>query len=202
VVGKNPRFLQSGGRRGFYQRLWDTILHGQVWSGRITNKKKDDTIYEEEMTISPVLDPQGKIVNFVAVKRDVTREASLEEQLRQSQKMEAIGQLAGGVAHDFNNLLTVINGNATLLLEPNKTDLDPAEAEDCVRRSSGSAERAAGLTRQLLMFSRKQVMQPTNLSLNEVVGGMTKMLQRIFGRGHRRCNPNSPQPAVCARDYA
>jgi two-component system cell cycle sensor histidine kinase/response regulator CckA len=78
---------------------------GETWSGHFINKRKDGTLYEEEATISPVRDAAGKIINYVAVKRDVTREVQLEAQFRQSQKMEAIGQLAGGVAHDFNNIL-------------------------------------------------------------------------------------------------
>jgi PAS domain S-box-containing protein len=102
----------------------------------------------------------------------------LEAQLRQAQKMEAIGTLAGGVAHDFNNILTVIHGNASLLLSPQMKEPDKSE---CAQQIVRAAERAAGLTRQLLMFSRKQVMQLSNVNLNEIVGNMTKMLQRILG---------------------
>jgi len=110
--------------------------------------------------------------------RDITERRRLEGQLRQSQKMEAIGQLAGGVAHDFNNLLTVIQGNASLLLLP---DLTPPERAECAQEIARTAERAADLTRQLLLFSRKQVMQSTSLDLGEVVAHMTKLLQRILG---------------------
>ena len=92
--------------------------------------------------------------------------------------MEAIGQLAGGVAHDFNNILTVIQGNASILLEPGAS---PAEITDCSNQILTASERAANLTRQLLVFSRKQIMQTVNLELNEVLGGMTKMLRRILG---------------------
>lgn len=102
----------------------------------------------------------------------------LEAQFRQVQKMEAIGQLAGGVAHDFNNILTVIQGNASMLT---LNKLDEGEMRDCAQQIIGAAERAAGLTRQLLMFSRKQVMQPANRDLNEIIAHMTKMLQRILG---------------------
>jgi PAS domain S-box-containing protein len=179
AVGQNPRILKSGKHDSvFYRQMWDSLAQGKVWSGRIINKKKNGALYEEEMTISPIRDSAGKIINYVAVKHDVTQEVALEEQLRQVQKMESIGQLAGGVAHDFNNILTVIQGNASLLLDvKNLSEADVDLAKQIIK----AAERAAGLTRQLLVFSRKQVMQPTHLNLNEVVGNMTKMLQRILG---------------------
>ena len=109
--------------------------------------------------------------------RDVTAQRQLEEQLRQSQKMEAIGQLAGGVAHDFNNILTVVQGHASLLLAANLGESAGRSAEQIFQ----AAERAAGLTRQLLTFSRRQVFQPNQLDLNKVVGNMTNMLGRLLG---------------------
>ncbi len=112
---------------------------------------------------------------------DVTDRRLLEEQLRQSQKMEAIGQLAGGVAHDFNNLLTVILGNATLLSEPGSA-LERAEHAQEIARA---ADRASALTRQLLLFSRREVMRPVNLDLNDVIGNMARLLQRILGEDVR-----------------
>ena len=102
----------------------------------------------------------------------------LESQLRQSQKMEAIGQLSGGIAHDFNNILTIIQGNAALL---QNLELQPEEIRDASNQISRAAERAAGLTRQLLLFARKQQMQLIHLDLNETVAQVTKMLQRILG---------------------
>src|SRR5205814_6000895 len=118
--------------------------------------------------------PQAKLI----INTDVTVRKQLEEQLRQSQKMEAIGQLAGGVAHDFNNLLTVIQGHAGLMLNSERL---PSELAGDAQQITFAAERAASLTRQLLTFSRRQVMQPRNLDLNEVVANMTRMLQRILG---------------------
>src|SRR5207253_798844 len=100
-----------------YKAMWDALYAGNTWSGAFVNKKRDGTLYEEEAVISPVRDGDGRIVNFVAVKRDVTREKQMEEQLRQSQKMEAIGLMAGAVAHDFNNLLTIILGQSDMLLD-------------------------------------------------------------------------------------
>ena len=109
VIGRNPRILKSGDHdEAFYASLWQTISSGQTWSGRMVNRKKDGTRYVEKTTISPVRNTAGAIVNYVAVKHDITRERQLEDQLRQAQKMETVGRLAGGVAHDFNNMLQVI----------------------------------------------------------------------------------------------
>ena len=120
----------------------------------------------------------GKLLGILGIGRDVTERLGLEQQLRQAQKMEAVGRLAGGVAHDFNNILTAITGHAELLLE----DLglhDPRRADvDEIRRS---AERAAGLTRQLLAFSRQQVLQPKVVDVNALVLDMDKLLRRLIG---------------------
>ena len=179
VLGRNPRLLKSGKHdAAFYQQMWEVLASGGVWSGHLINKKKNGVLFEEEATISPIRDSAGKITNYVGVRRDVTHEVALEAQLRQAQKMEAIGQLAGGIAHDFNNLLTAIHVNAAMLLE---AQLKPGETLECSQQILKAAERAATLTRQLLMFSRKQIMQPGKLDLNEVVAQTAKMLQRILG---------------------
>jgi len=109
--------------------------------------------------------------------RDVTAQRRLEEQLRQSQKMEAIGQLAGGVAHDFNNILTVIHGHASLLQANNLDDMSARSAQQI----GLAAERAAGLTRQLLTFSRRQLIQPKRLDMNKIISNMSDMLGRMLG---------------------
>ena len=116
----------------------------------------------------------GVVVNS----HDVTERVKLEEQFRQAQKMEAVGRLAGGVAHDFNNILTVIDANAAFLLEE-LVSTDPRHEEAMEIRKA--AEHAATLTRQLLAFSRRQVLQPRVLDLNTVVGDMHKMLHRLIG---------------------
>lgn len=109
--------------------------------------------------------------------RDITAQRRLEEQFRQAQKMEAIGQLAGGVAHDFNNILTVIQGHASLLATARLGELEEKSANQIVQ----AASRAAGLTRQLLTFSRRQLIQPKRLDMNKIVGHMTNMLGRLLG---------------------
>jgi PAS domain S-box-containing protein len=179
AIGQTPRILNSGEQDGaFYQKLWDTITAGKVWQGRLVNKKKDGTLYTDEITITPVRDESGAIVNYVSVQRDVTHELELEEQYHQAQKMDAVGKLTGGIAHDFNNLLTAINGFAELMqhrLEPD----DPLQ--NMVGNILHSGQRAADLTGQLLAFSRKQMIKPKILNLNTIVADMDKMLQRIIG---------------------
>lgn len=128
----------------------------------------------------PIRDAKGEVYRIAGVAEDITEHKRIEEQFLQSQKMEAVGQLAGGVAHDFNNLLTVIQSSAALLADP-ETQPGSAEAADLVQQIHEAARRAASLTRQLLLFSRKQIMQPANLDLNEIAVNMTKMLQRILG---------------------
>jgi nitrogen-specific signal transduction histidine kinase/CheY-like chemotaxis protein len=125
-----------------------------------------------------VFDDRGEISEVLSIGTDITERRQLEEQFRQAQKLEAIGQLASGVAHDFNNILTIIQGNAALLLDA--PALTATEAE-LAKQIVEAAERAAGFTRQLLLFSRKQAIQPVALNLNEAVGNLTKLLQRILG---------------------
>jgi PAS domain S-box-containing protein len=178
AVGQNPRLLKSGRYDlRFYTEMWNTLVKGEGWHGHFINKRKDGTLYEEDASITPVRDDAGQIVNYVAVKRDVTREVQLEGQLRQAQKLEAVGQLAGGVAHDFNNMLAVIRGYAELLLMDEKP-LD-AGARECVKHVIAAAERAANLIRQLLIFSRKQALQSQPVALNDLIGNLTRMLKRV-----------------------
>jgi two-component system, cell cycle sensor histidine kinase and response regulator CckA len=179
VIGQNPRVLKSGKHDAqFYERLWTTIKSGEVWSGRFTNRKKDGSNYEEDATVSPIHDAVGNITGFVAVKRDITERANLENQLLQAQKLESVGRLAGGVAHDFNNLLTVINGYGDLLLRRLKED-DPLR--DSVAEICHAGARAADLTRQLLAFSRKQLIEPHLVDINRLIAQNRDMLQRLVG---------------------
>jgi PAS domain S-box-containing protein len=178
VIGKNPRFLKSGSHdAAFYQDLWHTIQNGSVWTGRITNRKKDGNIYQTEGTISPIHDSSGKLTGFVAARHDVTELLQLESQLRQSQKMESIGRLAGGVAHDFNNLLTVISGYGDLLLKSLPVDDPKYRYLEGVRKAT---DRAANLTQQLLAFSRKQLIQPRAVDLNALIIETREMICRLL----------------------
>ncbi len=179
AIGKPPQMIESGeSDAAFFRDMWYALAHGESWAGHLAGKRKDGSDYQAQVTISPVQDAAGQVINYIIVQRDVTRRARLESQLRQAQKMEAVGQLAGGIAHDFNNHLTAILGYAELLLD------DPALPEavrsdlDEIRRA---AQRSASLTQQLLIFSRKQVVQPQILDLNTIIPDMEKMLRRLIG---------------------
>lgn len=180
VVGLNPRILKSGRHDDqFYRTLWETISSGMTWRGRMVNKRKDGTTYTEAASISPVRDPAGRIVNYVSVKRDISETLRLAAQFQQSQKMEAVGQLAGGVAHDFNNMLSVILGYAELAI----AKIDPeasvhADLEEIIK----AAGRSANIIRQLLGFARKQVIAPVVLDLNQTIDNMLSMLRRLISR--------------------
>lgn len=179
AFGQNPRILKSGEHdEAFYRELWATIASGKTWSGRVVNKKKDGSLYTEEATISPVFDEQGSIVNYVAIKRDITAQLKLESQYMQAQKMESVGRLTGGVAHDFNNILAVIIGYAEMALD--KTDPRDRVHTD-LERIHEAALRSSDIIRQLLAFSRKQTIAPKIVDLNQMVAGMLKMLRRLIG---------------------
>ncbi len=151
------------------------IIRDCLTTGRSLNdhlhKINDQTI---SWSFYPV--PDSGVVHCYG--ENITERLNLEEQLRQSQKLESIGQLAAGVAHDFNNMLTVIQGHSSKLLTEESI---PARVLDPVLAIYSAAERAAGLTRQLLMFTRKNVMQPRVLDPREIVGNMNKMLHRLLG---------------------
>ena len=127
----------------------------------------------------PLCNSQGEITGTISISENISDRVALEEKFRQSQKMEAVGQLAGGVAHDFNNMLQAIAGFAELVAE----DLDPdqAQAHDFIKEIQAGTERASNLTRQLLAFSRRQVLQSSSVDLNELVQNLTNMVRRLIG---------------------
>jgi len=175
VKGQNPRILKSGKQdERFYEKMWQKIKNGETWQGRLINKRKDGSLYTEEATISPVMDPGGGIMNFVAVKRDVTSEVELENRLAQAQKMEAIGTLAGGIAHDFNNILSAIMGFTELveidLPEGSRNKEDLGEAIQACRR-------ARDLVKQILTFSRQTEHEVKPLRIDLIVKEALKMIR-------------------------
>jgi PAS domain S-box-containing protein len=197
VIGQKPKFLRSGRHDGaFYRQLWETLRRGEVWRGHFTNKRKDGTLFEEEATISPVRNVAGRVDHYMAIKLDVSREVALEGQFRQAQKLEAVGQLAGGVAHDFNNILTSI----LMVAEAGEEAAVSPKFRQSFRQIRDDAQRAASLTRQLLMFSRRQIMQPTELDLNSLVANLAKMLQRIIGEDVRLQLNLHPTPLITRAD--
>jgi PAS domain S-box-containing protein len=179
VVGRNPCILKSGSQDdSFYRNLWETISGGRIWAGILVNKRKDGKLYTEETKISPLRNPSGQVVNYVAVQRDITEHLHLTAQLQQAQKMEAVGLLAGGVAHDYNNMLSVILGYTELALKKvQKTESLHTDLEEIYK----AAIRSTEITRQLLAFARKQIINPVVLNLNHNVQSMLKMLEHLIG---------------------
>ena len=179
VCGKTPRILKSGEQPPeVFQEMWKTISAGNVYRGILVNRKKNGELYHVEESICPVRDATGEITHFIANGRDLTERMRLEAQLLQSQKMDAIGNLAGGVAHDFNNLLTIITSYAELAL-----DAVPRESplESKIQEIILAARRAAELTRQLLAFGRKQPQALRVADLNQVIARIANTLPRLIG---------------------
>ncbi|MBI5068207.1 MAG: PAS domain S-box protein [Deltaproteobacteria bacterium] len=179
AVGQKLRLLDGGEvPAAERQRIWEALRAGREWRGELRSRKKGGEPFWEAVSLSPIYGAEGRITHYLAVQEDVTERRRMEEEYRRSQKMEAFGQLAGGVAHDFNNLLTVIQGNASLLREGAAAE---QERQACLAQIAEAAERASRLTRQLLLFSRRQAAQLRDLDLNEVVAEMAKMLRRLIG---------------------
>lgn len=155
-----------------------TVMGEGIWSGESIIYARDGTEIPVEQVILAHRTPDGQTEFISTIAHDMRERMRAEEQLRESQKMEALGRLAGGVAHDFNNLLTVIMGEADLILS------DPPDDEDLctsIAQIRQSGERAATLTRQLLAFSRRQVLQTETISLNEVLTDIEQLLRRLIG---------------------
>ncbi len=173
-----------------------STLAGQSPPVAVWRVRKDNDYVLIESTSAALQNAEQKNFGVLGIARDVTERRHLEEQLRQAQKMESIGQLAGGVAHDFNNILTVIHGHAALLLGETGQALKTFEA---LREIVRASDRAASLTRQLLTFSRKQPMQVREVDLNDVVSDITRMLQRVLGEPITlHCEYSPKLPAVKA----
>lgn len=198
VLGKNPRILKSGKQPdSYYRQMWKTLQRGEGWHGRFVNRRKDGQLFEEDVTISPVRNTQNRIVSYVAVKRDITREIMLEQQVVESQKMEAVGLLAGGLAHDYNNILAANMLQLGMILE--RTDLPP-EVSDALQLLHAGEKRAAALSRQLLMFSRRQAMKMEVIDLVSIVGEMLRLLDRLIGEQCTLVFPAAAEPAWVKAD--
>jgi PAS domain S-box-containing protein len=178
AIGLNPRILKSGDTSNEeYRQLWETIRGGGEWRGEFHNRKKDGDLYWEQAYISPIRDNNYCITHFIAIKEDITERKQLESQLRHSQKMEAIGQLAGGIAHDFNNILTAIIGYSSIM-QLKLPDESPLKKS--AEQITATAERGASLTQGLLAFSRKQATNPVNVDLNEILNRVHQLLLRLI----------------------
>lgn len=180
VIGKPIGILLPQDRVEEESQILERVKQGEhVTHFETVRRRKDGKDIHIALTISPIEDGAGTIIGFSEIARDITEHKSLEAQLRQSQKMEGVGQLAGGIAHDFNNLLTVINSYSAMVL--GELDFSNPFARNGIEQIKEAGHRAASLTRQLLMFSRQQVLEPKVLDLNEVVSNIGKLLRRLIG---------------------
>ena len=175
IFGMHTSVLKSDKHdKSFYRNLRETLSRGETWSGRITNRKKNGAAYDAEATGSAIRDDSGAISNYIAIHRDVTRELQLENQLRQAQKMEALGTLAGGIAHDFNNILGIIMGYTQLAIYDSNSGKPAVAKLDEVLTAT---HRAKELVKQILDFSRRSEQQKVLLRLGTIVKEAMRILR-------------------------
>ena len=175
IVGKRPSVLKSGLHNdAFYKNIWTTILDKKIWKGNIQNKRKNGTILLHDMVITPIVNSENDITAFVSIRRNITEQVKMEQQMQQSRKMEAIGTLAGGIAHDFNNILSGIFGYAQLA----DMNLDkPEKAKNYITQVTVGAKRATELVQQILTFSRQSEHKKNALKLYLIIKEATKFLR-------------------------
>ncbi|MDB6007683.1 MAG: multi-sensor hybrid histidine kinase [Prosthecobacter sp.] len=181
VLGLTPRLLQGPRTdREVLNRLRHNLEQGDTFAGETVNYRKDGTEFDLEWQIAPLRNADCAITHFVAIQRDITGRKRLEAQLIQSQKMETVGKLAGGIAHEFNSILTAIIGQSELLLVDLPAGSPLTGKVTAINQAAG---RAAILTRQLLAYGRKQTLQPEMLNLNAVLAGMAGTVRHLVGHG-------------------
>jgi two-component system cell cycle sensor histidine kinase/response regulator CckA len=178
LLGQNPRLLRSDRHsQEVFAELWRTILNRQSWQGELLNKRKDDTLLETSLTVSPIVDGRGQLTHFVGIYRDVGERKQMERQLFQAQKMQSVGTLAGGVAHEFNNLLAGIQGYAALGLRENglKDSL-----REFLQYIVDLSDRAASLTRQLLAFARKPALSRQPACMDKLLQSTADLVRKTL----------------------
>jgi len=181
LLGQDHRLINSGHHpKAFFAELWRTIHAGFIWKGEIQNRAKDGTCYWVDTTIVPLLDDDGKPDRFVAIRADITQRKLGEEALRQAQRLESLGVLAGGVAHDFNNLLTSILGNCNLAALGLPSDSPAQRHLDQIEKASA---RAAELTRQMLAYAGKTRIAIVAVDLNWMLLGMKPLIEASAFKG-------------------
>ena len=177
-IGQNPSILNSGEQdKQFYKAMWEKIISGEAWHGEFLNKRKNGEIFWEAASISPILNQEGQITSFVAVKEEITEQKKLQARLRQQERLAAVGQLAAGIAHDFNNIMTVILLYSELL---EKSPVLPSTLASKVQTIIKQSKRASELIEQILDFSHQSVLKREALDLLPLVSEMVSLLNRTL----------------------
>ena len=191
ALGRNPQELLRSGVHDqvFFKSVLDSLLAGNTWRGEMTVRRKDGRLYREAQVITPVKNHHGAITHFISIKSDLTAQHKLEAQLRQAQKMEAVGQLAAGVAHEFNNLLQALMAMAGVIrLRTTKPEIAKIGSEMEVQ-----IKRGASLTQQLLLFSRDVAAEKSDLDLREQVQKARDLLRQLIPENIRIILETSPE---------
>jgi len=178
AVGGRPGDLLKSGRHdeSFYRKMWETIKRGEVWRGEIINRRKNGSLYSEEMTITPLCDPEGVITHYIAIKQDLTEQKKMEQMFLRSQRMESIGTLASGIAHDLNNVLSPIVMSVDLMMLQAEDD----RTREMLSMIKEGAKRGADITRQLLNFARGESGELVELQLRPLLKQMVKVYRETF----------------------
>jgi PAS domain S-box-containing protein len=192
AIGKTPRILNSGVQnREFYKLMWDDILAGKVWHGRFSNRRKGGQIYQEDCSIAPVLDSTGQIRAFVALRRDISDEIRNELELRQGQKLEAIGQLAAGIAHEINTPMQYVNDNTVFLKESVGSVLRYAEMLETLRHQAAQGQVDEETLKQSTQFASQveidYLVKEIPLALDQTlegIGRVTKIVRAMKDFSH------------------
>ena len=200
ALGQSTRLLRSGVQEAaVYADLWRTVTAGDVWRGELVNRRKDKSLYHEQMTITPVLGADGKVLHFVAIKEDVTERRRIDQRMRDAQRLEAVGRLAGGVAHDFNNLLQAMLGLSDILRMPG---VGPLEAREQLDDIEELLHWGTLLTRQLLLFSRREEPRAERCDLNEVLTTTAKLLRHLVRENVQLVLDLADEPLNLVADHA
>ncbi|MBT7690445.1 MAG: PAS domain S-box protein, partial [Gemmatimonadales bacterium] len=178
LLGKNVELLKSGRHsEKFHANISETLRSGREWVGRIENKRKDGTLYSAKATITPIRHPEtGEVTHYASTQEDLAQCEELEARLRQSQRFESLGVLAGGIAHEFNNILTPLFGYLDLI----RTAAPSPQAHRYVDHAERSAQRARQLISQILAFSRQVDQGDERVDLRLIVKESLKLAQSLF----------------------
>jgi len=181
AIGKNPRILKSGNQKAdFYLNMWETLLGGQAWQGKVVNRKKNGDFFPSMLTISPIKNQAGEITNYIGLQQDLSGFESMEAQFHQAQKMEAIGTLVGGIAHDFNNILAGMTGNLYLA---KKHSLENPAVLKKLAAVEDLSFHAAELIKQLLTFARKGAVSTKPFPLTPFIKETIKLIRPSLSEG-------------------